>query len=113
MLQDYTKTAGSFGQLVEDTLLQEYEALCCVRFPRLQHYNGSTRLVVSGVEPVPQVERGVRVGFVLGLIVKVVNWHREVVRRVQESWVRVSLAEHALADCVPLFTRVTPQYAPS
>lgn len=80
VLQHHANTAGGLGQLVEDALLEEYQAPRRIRLSRLQHDHGAAGLVVGGVEPVSQVVLAIAVRLVAGIVVEVVNWHREVIR---------------------------------
>lgn len=108
MFQDYTKTIGSFGQFVEDALLQEYQALRRVRLSGLQHDDGTAGLVVSVVEEVSQLVGAIAVRLVLGVVVEVVDWHREGVRGIQKSGIGVPRLQSALVDGILLLHELLP-----
>ena len=75
MFKDNTDTASRLGELVHDALLEELETSDTARLAGSQDNDGTTLLVVGGVEPVAKVEGVVGMRLVLGVIVEVVNGH--------------------------------------
>jgi hypothetical protein len=102
VLQNNTETLSGLDHLVHDTLLQERKTSSSVSLASEQDENWATRLIVSVVKPVPQVEGTVRVRLVTSFVVEKVDRHRDVAFRVQQGQVEiiVALVEAATSLCV-------------
>jgi hypothetical protein len=59
-------------------------------------------LVVCGIEPVTEVERATAVRFIQRIIVKMINWDREVVFWVEEAGIGVLSFEQPIGNCISL-----------
>lgn len=66
---------GRLGQLGDDALLQEGQAVGTVRLAALQDDDGPAFPVVAGIKPVPQRKRGVGMRLIYRVIVEMVDWN--------------------------------------
>ena len=93
MLENDADSICSLDHLAQQPFLQERESVCATCLPRLKNNNRTTALIVCRVEPVAEVKLVVRVRFVEGVIVEVVDGDGEVVCGVEES--RVCIASYS------------------
>jgi hypothetical protein len=68
--------------LPENALLQVWQAPTSVGFASEKQNYGTASFVVGGIEPVPEIEFVVRMGFISRLVLEEVDWDGDVVRRV-------------------------------
>jgi len=73
VLQDNSDTIGQIGQLSQEALLKEAKSTNATRLTRLQNDDRSSRLIVRGIEPVAEVERGIGVRLVLAFVLEMVH----------------------------------------
>lgn len=77
-------------QLTSDTLLQIWQPRNTVWLSTLKYDHRATFLIVAGVEPVTVVKHAMRMGCVLGVIVRMADWQRYVMSRVECFWVNIT-----------------------
>lgn len=82
VFKDDSNTVGCVGQLSKNTLLKKWQSGGGICFTTLQDYDRTTRLVVCRIKEVSQVERGIRVGLILGFVVEMVYRNGDVMGRI-------------------------------
>jgi len=90
MFQNHTNTSSSFGELVDNTLLEIWQTAGTRSLSALKHDDRSAVLVIYCVEPVTKGKGRVRVRLIHGLIVEMVYRDGQGVCRVKSRGIDIT-----------------------